>query len=136
MAGIYFRERETKQHLDASFHLYESYVALGDVSTWYVGDIVGVCFDEQAEVIQQIAKHCPSGFNCPASGSFLQVPCSVVSRHHSIVWKKIGHFLELTTCDVTLEAENAWWEDVLKWVVLNRIPEWIVASTAISADLD
>jgi hypothetical protein len=124
MAGITFRDRKYKRQLDASFSLWDGN-NLGDVSSYHVGDIVGVCFADLHEKQDAIKEHCPMGFDFFANDGFIQVLCVVVKRHHSIVWKSVGRFDSLTTCNVVLEAESGYWEDVLKWIVTNEKPKWI-----------
>jgi hypothetical protein len=128
MAGISFRDRQYRRHMDASFYLGSrgsSGPIVGNVSHWHIGDTVAVCFPGQRELITQVCRNCPHGFDFPNGGDLLQVLCTVVKRSHSIVWESVGRFDELTTCSVTLEAESGYWEDVLKWVILGQKPAWV-----------
>lgn len=124
MAGITFRDRKYKRQLDAGFSLWDG-EKLGDVSNYQVGDVVGVCFADQQKKQDAIREHCPMGFDFWGNGGFIQVLCVVVKRTHSVAWKSVGRFDALITCNVVLEAESGYWEDVLKWIVLNERPEWI-----------
>lgn len=122
MSGITFRDRKYGQSLDAGFYLKN-----GDLSQYQVGDVVGVCFGDQQEKQRSISKHCPVAFGDFYGGSegFVQVLCVVVQRTHSIVWKAIGRFDEITPCSVVLECKSGYWEDVLRWIVLGEQPDWI-----------
>ena len=126
MGNISFRGRKNGKCFDAGFFLHATKHTHADLSSWQVGDHVGVCFEDQAELIRQVGEHCPSGFAFhPAQGSFLQVRCVVVERHRGIIWKAVGRFDELLPCRIVLEAEDGYWEDVLRWVVLGQRPEWV-----------
>lgn len=125
MAGISFRGRKNHEHINAGFHLWAG-KELADISGYLVGDTVCIGFVGQLAKRKAIAKHAPldSGFYC-GDGDFLQVRCVVVKRHHSMIWRDVGKFEELTTGDIIMEGETGFWEDVLRWIVVNEQPEWI-----------
>ena len=125
MAGITFRDRKHQRSIDADFTLYER-DQVGDVSTYQIGDVVGVCFADQHAKQKAIIKHCPVGFGFNyGDEGFIQVLCVVVQRHHSILWKSIGRFEEIPGCGIVLEAKSGYWEDVLRWIIVDEKPEWV-----------
>ena len=131
MAGITFRDIKHKQSFDASFTLYSDrggVMSLESVNEWQKGDGVSVCFPGQKQTIAEIQQDCPIGFDFYGSGDLLQVQCVVVERHHSVVWKSVGQFETLISCNVVLEAKNGYWEDVLKWVILGQKPDWCLST--------
>lgn len=125
MSGITFRYRKTHEHIDSSYYLMSG-KEMGDASAWFTGDSISVCFDGQGDKIKAITADCPGRFDFNQhDDDFLSIPCEVVKRHRSIIWRDVGRFEELITCSVTLEATSGYWEDVLLWVILNQKPEWI-----------
>lgn len=124
MAGITFRDKKHNRSLDAGFSLWNG-KQLGDVSKYQIGDVVGVCFADQHEKQKAIRENCPVGLDFFGNDGFVQVRCVVVVRHHGIVWRDVGKFEEITGCGIVLEGETGYWEDVLKWIVINERPDWI-----------
>ena len=127
MPEITFRDIKNKRSLDATFALYNKrggVMSIQSVDTWQKGDNVIICFPDQKKMIEDIQQNCPIGFNFYGAGDLLQVQCVVVERSHSVVWKSVGQFETLVSCSVVLEAKDGYWEDVLKWVLLDQKPEW------------
>jgi hypothetical protein len=119
MSSIYFRNRKYQKNVDAFFFLKDGERTAHP--TWVVGDSVTVLFDateEQESAVLEVGFDDVSIFDKKA-----HIPCTVVKRNHSIVWRNVGEFQVL--CDsVTLEANSGIWEDLLVWIVIGTRPGW------------
>ncbi len=124
MAGIVFRDRKYGRHIDAGFYLLSD-GQQADSSEYQVGDSMLVAFADQVEKANLIKEHVPSDMVFHVGNGFIQVPCTVVKRSHTIIWKSHGAFETLSLCSLTLECDTGLWEDVLKFLVLDIRPEWI-----------
>lgn len=125
MSGISFRYRKTGRAIDAGFSLYNGAAISLACNHWHVGDHVSVCFVDQREVVSAINEHAINITAASMGGDFLQIPCVVVERRHSVVWKAVGVFQHLIDSSVVLQAESGEWEDVLLWIVKGVKPEWV-----------
>lgn len=124
MSGISFRYRKTERAIDAGFHLFDG----GEIATtsdWHVGDEVRVCFEVNDAIANQITWNAPSTMHDVPHSRFVHIPCVVVSRSHSVVWKAVGQLHRLSDCSVVLQAKSGEWEDVLLWIVKGIKPEWV-----------
>lgn len=120
--SIQFRDRKNRQMIDASFILRNGTEISSATQHWHVGDIVSICFENQADKVQAIRENFSDAYI--SDDGFIGVQCVVVRRYHSAVWKSIGVLNHIQDSNVTLEAESGMWEDVLLWIVKNKLPEW------------
>lgn len=128
MGGITFRGRKYHEIMNASFNLYDRHFdreTLGDLSHYLVGDVVVVCFKGMHEKELAIVENCPDQTIGFGGHGLLHIMCVVVQRSHSIVWESTGKFVPLITASVVLEAQSGFWEDILRWVILDEKPAWI-----------
>jgi hypothetical protein len=119
--SITFQTRKNGTPIDASFYLKENGVASSP--DWHIGDTVCFCFAVPKEQSDAIRNAYMDGIH--VCDKFVSIPCKVLKRSHSVVWKQVGIFETLTGTSITLEAESGNWEDVLLWIVKNEKPEWI-----------
>ena len=125
MSGISFRYRKTGRCVDAGFILFNGKEISNATRHWMVGDDVSVCFNKQNEISAAVREHAPWQMEIITNDGFISIPCRVVSRSHSVVWRQVGEFQHLQDCNVALEAVSGEWEDVLLWIVRGVKPEWV-----------
>jgi hypothetical protein len=121
--NITFRTRQYERSVDAGFSLYD-----GDKLTypdWHVGDTVSFMFTASEEIAAAMEEYQPcDDYQFRAFDGYVHIPCVVVFRHHSAVWRDVGKF-QMLTDGVTLEAKTGHWEDVLVWVTTGKKPSWV-----------
>lgn len=126
MSSISFRDRKNKQPIDAQFYLKDGREMSTATQHWQIGDSVSVCFPDQNDKVTAIRENAPRDIYIGNDG-MIGVPCVVVRRYHSVVWKDVGAFQHLQDSSVTLEAESGLWEDILLWIMKGTVPEWAKA---------
>lgn len=123
MSSISFRDRKNKQCIDAQFYLKNGKELSAATGHWHIGDNVSVGFPDQKDKVAAIRENAPREVYI-SDDAMIFVPCVVVRRYHSVVWKDIGAFQHLQDSSITLEAESGMWEDILLWIMKGTVPDW------------
>jgi hypothetical protein len=130
---IHFRDRKYGHHLNSSFFMSDNVNSIYDFSKFHKGDAVSIHWritEKQYDAIKEMEytglKALRDSMTQDESRMYsVMLKLVVAERSHSF-WPQRANLCNLVYAgeDVTLEAADGWWEDVLKWVLLNEAPPW------------
>ena len=53
----------------------------------------------------------------------ISIPFIIIKRVHGMYWKCVGN-LESTGISITVQSPSKDWEDIFRWVCMNKEPKW------------
>lgn len=119
MCSIVFVDRRDGREIDALFFLKDG-DCMQSIEPYHVGDKVSVIFEVTPEQAERIID---MDVSAPIFVNGLHLPCEVAERCHAIAWKSVGQ-MQVVSSTVALMASSGLWEDVLLWIVRDKVPTW------------
>jgi len=113
---VLFRGRRNHQPFNVDYCLWDGHQP-GDLSNYLVGDSVDIWFLNQTKLVTELTRYRPAEMEEMGHTDAIVIPCTVVKRKHSLMWKMAGKFDECYKVSVTLEVETDFLEQVLKTII-------------------